>query len=67
MIDAIKKIADKIEDKVKYKEMIDRLSENHDLTDEEFGALITVEDKDVDLYLAKKADETRQKIYGKDV
>ena len=67
MTDAIKKIADKIEDKVKYKEMIDRLSEAHDLTDEEFGALITVEDKIVDEYLAQKADEVRQRIYGKDV
>ncbi|MBO4421081.1 MAG: [FeFe] hydrogenase H-cluster radical SAM maturase HydE [Lachnospiraceae bacterium] len=67
MTDVIRKTADKIIDKVRYKEMIDRLSETHDLTDEEFSALIAVEDKDVDAYLAKKADETRQKIYGKDV
>lgn len=62
MTDVIRKTADKIIDKVRYKEMIDRLSETQDLTDEEFSALITVEDKDVDAYLAKKADKTRQKI-----
>ena len=42
MTDVIRKTADKIIDKVRYKEMIDRLSETHDLTDEEFSALIAV-------------------------
>ena len=48
-------------------ELIDRLAKDHDLTDEEFKDLILTEDPEVNAYLANKADEIRQGIYGKDV
>ena len=49
------------------KDIIDRLAGKHDLTDEEFERLILCEDMEVNDYLTKKADEIRQKVYGKDV
>ncbi|MBP5532783.1 MAG: [FeFe] hydrogenase H-cluster radical SAM maturase HydE [Lachnospiraceae bacterium] len=49
------------------KDIIDRLAKIHDLTDEEFEKLILCDDIEVNSYLAEKADEIRQKVYGKDV
>ena len=47
--------------------LVDRLANDHDLTDEEFKELILSEDLKVNAYLANKADVIRQGIYGKDV
>ena len=49
------------------KDIIDRLAKIHDLTDEEFEKLILCDDIEVNSYLAEKADEIRQTVYGKDV
>ncbi|SDJ63489.1 biotin synthase [Lachnospiraceae bacterium G41] len=49
------------------KSIIDKLVKTRDLTDEEFEQLILCEDKETIEYLAAKAREVREKIYGKDV
>ncbi len=49
------------------KDIIDRLVKERDLTDEEFEKLILCEDKETTEYLASKAREVRESIYGKEV
>ena len=49
------------------KSIIDKLVLNRDLSDEEFEQLILCEDKETIEYLASKAREVREKIYGKEV
>lgn len=49
------------------KDIIDRLVKERDLTDEEFEKLILCEDKETIEYLASKAREVRESIYGKEV
>ncbi len=49
------------------KDIIDRLVKERDLTDEEFEKLILCEDKEAIEYLASKAREVRESIYGKEV
>lgn len=46
------------------KNIIDRLAAEHTLTDEEFLALITLDDPDAEQYLAEKATAVRRQIYG---
>ena len=47
--------------------LVEKLYETHDLTDEELINLIKSEDSEVSEFLREKADETRQKYYGKKV
>ena len=49
------------------KSIIDKLVLNRDLSDEEFEQLILCEDKEIIEYLASKAREAREQIYGKEV
>jgi biotin synthase len=49
------------------KNIIDKLVKLRDLTDEEFENLILCEDKETIEYLAEKAREERESIYGKEV
>lgn len=49
------------------KDIIDRLVKERDLSDEEFEKLILCEDKETIEYLASKAREVRESIYGKEV
>lgn len=49
------------------KDIIDKLVKTRDLTDEEFEKLILCEDKETTEYLASKAREVRESIYGKEV
>jgi len=49
------------------KDIIDRLVKERDLTDEEFEKLILCEDKETIEYLASKAREVRESMYGKEV
>ena len=49
------------------KDIIDRLVKTRDLTDEEFEQLILCEDKETIEYLAEKAREVRESVYGKEV
>ena len=49
------------------KRLIDKLAAQHDLSDDEFLSLIMMDDAEAEEYLAVKADEARQKIYGRDV
>ena len=49
------------------KDIIDRLVKERDLTDEEFEQLILSEDKETIEYLASKAREVREAVYGKEV
>ena len=49
------------------KDIIDRLVKERDLTDEEFEQLILCEDKETTEYLASKAREVREAVYGKEV
>ena len=49
------------------KDIIDKLVKTRDLTDEEFEKLILCEDKETTEYLASKAREVREAVYGKDV
>ena len=49
------------------KDIIDRLVKERDLTDEEFEKLILCEDKETIEYLASKAREVREAVYGKEV
>lgn len=48
-------------------EIIDRLAEQCDLSDEEFLALLQFHDDETDKYLYKRADEVRRRRYGTDV
>ena len=49
------------------KNLIDRLAEERNLNDEELLALITMEDREADLYLARRASQVRDRVYGKQV
>ena len=49
------------------KDIIDKLVKTRDLTDEEFEKLILCEDKETTEYLASKAREVREAVYGKEV
>ena len=49
------------------KALIDRLAREHDLPDEGLLALITLHDPESERYLAQKAVEAREKVYGRDV
>ena len=49
------------------KDIIDKLVLNRDLSDEEFEQLILCEDKETTEYLAAKAREVREAVYGKEV
>ena len=49
------------------KSIIDKLVKTRDLTDEEFEQLILCEDKETIEYLAEKAREVRESVYGKEV
>ena len=48
-------------------ELIDKIYETHCATDEELSQIITNNNAQIDEYLFNKADELRQKYYGKDV
>jgi len=48
-------------------ELVGKLYETHDLTDEELISLINSNDSEVSELLRQRADETRQKYYGKKV
>ena len=48
-------------------ELVGKLYETHDLTDEELISLINSDDSEVSELLRQRADETRQKYYGKKV
>lgn len=50
-----------------YKELIDKLESTRDLTDAEFEELLTTENEEACDYLAKRAREVREKVYGKAV
>ena len=49
------------------KHLIDRLAEAKDLPDEDLLALITLDDPEVESYLAQKAVSVRERVYGRDV
>ena len=49
------------------KDIIDRLVKERDLSDEKFERLILCEDKETTEYLASKAREVREAVYGKEV
>ena len=49
------------------KDIIDKLVKTRDSTDEEFEKLILCEDKETTEYLASKAREVREAVYGKEV
>lgn len=49
------------------KKLIDKLSENHSLSLDEYKALVENFDDDIRLYAQNKADEQRRKIYGNKV
>lgn len=46
------------------KHLVDRLVEYHDLSDEQLLSLITLDDAEIEAYLAHKADIQRQAVYG---
>ena len=48
-------------------ELVGKLYETHDLTDEELISLINSDDSEVSELLRQRADETRQEYYGKKV
>ncbi len=50
-----------------YIALADKLAETRDLTDEEFLEVLLCDDKEFDSYLAQKARDVREKIYGKEV
>ena len=56
-----------MKDKLCYRELADRLAAARDLTDEELCAVLRCEDPDFGGYLAEKAREVRESVYGKDV
>lgn len=47
--------------------LVDRLEAEHNLSDEEFSAILLYDDPDFDSYLAEKARAVRERIYGRDV
>lgn len=49
------------------KHLIDRLAAEGTLNDEELLALITMEDREADRYLAQRAAQVRDRVYGKQV
>lgn len=49
------------------KHLIDRLAAERNLNDEELLALITMEDGEADRYLAQRASQVRDRVYGKQV
>ena len=49
------------------KHLIDRLAAERNLNDEELLALITMEDREADRYLARRAAAVRDRVYGKQV
>ena len=49
------------------KHLIDRLAAERNLSDEELLALITMEDREADRYLAQRASAVRDRVYGKEV
>lgn len=49
------------------KNLIDRLAAERNLNDEELLALITMEDQEADRYLAHRASQVRDRVYGKQV
>ena len=49
------------------KSLIDRLAAERNLNDEELLVLITMEDREADLYLAQRAAAVRDRVYGKEV
>ena len=49
------------------KTLIDRLAQERTLTDRELLALITMEDGEADRYLAQRASQVRDRVYGKRV
>lgn len=51
----------------KYKELIDKLYNERNLSDDEFEELLQCDDKEVNNYLKEKARDVREKYYGKDV
>ena len=50
-----------------YSELVDKLHDTRDLTDDEFAALLDCSDIGLNEYLAKKAESVRKRIYGVDV
>lgn len=48
-------------------ELVDKLYKKSDLSDDEFLSLLESEDSEVDKILQKRADEVRQRYYGKKV
>ena len=49
------------------KHLIDRLAAERNLSDRELLALITMEDREADRYLAQRASAVRDRVYGKEV
>ena len=49
------------------KELVDKLSEKHSLSESEYAALIRGRDPDITAELAGLAVQTRRAIYGNDV
>lgn len=54
-------------DKTQWKYLIDRLENEHDLTDEELKAVLLCDAPGFDEYLSEKARKVREAHYGKDV
>ncbi len=52
---------------LQYNELVDRLKENADLTDDEFEYVLTYGDSEADEYIASAARGVRERYYGKDV
>ena len=49
------------------KDIVDRLADNHDLTDKEYLTLLGDMTSDEEVYLYRRAEELRQSIYGREV
>ena len=47
--------------------LVDKLEARHDLTDEEFAAVLLCDDPEIDHILSEKARRVREEHYGKDV
>ena len=45
--------------------LVDKLEAEHNLSDEEFSAVLLYDDPDFDRYIAEKARAVRERIYGK--
>ena len=54
-------------DKTQWKYLIDRLENEHDLTDEELKAVLLCDAPGFDEYISEKARKVREAYYGKDV